>query len=201
MKQATSAIAWAALAGLLLAACGGTQPSPSGVATLPGPSAGSTGAASLAPTPGASDLTAQAVAYAQCMRSNGVPAWPDPDGGGRFDKSGISRAVGDLGSPTYQQYLTAAAACADVLPANMREPTAAEVQQQWTDDRNFAQCMRDSGVPNAPDPVADDNGRPYFDLTGTNIDPNSPQIQAWAQACASQLHLSGLPQVSGSGGS
>ncbi len=184
---------------LLVAACGGSGPSSTGVATLPSPSAVSSAEASAPPSPAASDLTAQGLAYARCMRSNGVPNWPDPNGSGGFDKRQISQATGDLGSPQYQQYLAASTACQNVLPANMREPTAAEVQQEWTDDRKFAQCMRDHGVANAPDPVADPNGQPYFDLTGTGIDPNSPQIQAWAQECVAQAHLSGLPRATGGG--
>ena len=199
MKRIAAAIATTALA-LLVAGCGGSSPSSTGVATLPSPSAGSTTQASQMPTPNASDQVAQALVYAQCMRSNGVPDWPDPNSSGGFDKSQIRPAVGDLGSPLYQQYQAAFTACQDRLPTNMREPTQAQLQQEWTDDRNFAQCMRNHGVPNAPDPVSDDHGRPYFNLSGTGIDRNSPQLIAAAQDCQSQLHLSTLPLVSSGGG-
>jgi hypothetical protein len=197
-RRLAAAVTTAAVA-LLVVACGSSGPSPSGVATLPSASAGPAAAASAAPSPNASDLAAQGLAYANCIRSNGVPGWPDPDASGAFDKSLVRRAVGELGSPTYQQYLTASTACQDLLPANMREPTAAEVQQQWTDDRNFAQCMRSLGVVNAPDPVADGNGRPYFNLAGTGIDTKSPDILAKAQKCATQLHMSTLPHAAGGG--
>lgn len=184
---------------LLVAACG-SGPGNNGIATLPSPSVGSAAQASPSPSPVPSDQVAQALAYAQCMRGHGVPAWPDPDGQGRFDKSMIIPAVGELGSPQYQTYLAASAACQDLLPTSMQGPTEAQIQQAWVDDRSFAQCMRALGVTNAPDPVADGNGMPYFDIAGTGIDPNSPQILAEAQQCQSQLHLSSLPRVSGGGG-
>src|ERR1700722_16160027 len=32
----------------------------------------------------------QAVAYARCIRSHGVPLWPDPESSGSFDKSELT---------------------------------------------------------------------------------------------------------------
>jgi hypothetical protein len=58
--------------------------------------------------------------------------------------------------------------------------------------------MRSLGVPNAPEPVANRDGLPVYDLQGTGIDPNSPQIRAKAQQCQSRLHMSQLPSVSDS---
>jgi hypothetical protein len=194
-------VATAALA-LLVAACGASQPSSTGVATMPNASAGPLARSSALPTSAASGEIAQALAYAQCIRSHGVSRWPDPDGSGVFDKSQVVAAVGrTLGSPQYQAYLQATSACQALAPSSMREPTPAQLQQQWADDRNFAQCMRDAGVSNAPDPVGDDEGRPYFNLSGTGIDPKSPQILAKAQACQLQLHLSTFPPATGGGGS
>lgn len=200
MKRIAAVVATATVA-LLAAACSGSGATATGVAALPSPSAASTAQASPTLMPGASGQIAQALAYAQCMRAHGVPDWPDPNSSGVFDKSLVSNAVGQsLGTPQYQRYLHAASACQDLLPTNMRGPTQAQVQQAWVDDRNFAQCMRSLGVTNAPDPVADDEGRPYFNLSGTGIDPNSPQIKAKAQECQSQLHLASLPRASGGGG-
>lgn len=199
MKSIAAILATAAVV-LLVTGCGGPGPSSNGVATLPSPSAGSARAARTAPPLSAGGQTEQALAYAQCLRSRGVPDWPDPNGSGGFDKAQVFRAVGNLGSPLYQRYAAAATACQDLLPTS-RELTAAQLQQDWTDDRNFAGCMRDAGVSNAPDPVSDGRGRPYFNLAGTGIDPMSPQILATARACQSQLHLSTFPPVSGGGGS
>jgi hypothetical protein len=192
MKR-TAAVTLASTAiSLLLAACGGTPPTPSGVAALPSPSTGSAAQAIGSAAPAAGDALAQALAYAQCMRANGVPEWPDPDSHGVFDKSLIKRAAPDR-TP---QLDAAFNACENLLPTSMRGPTPAEVQQAWTDARSFLQCMRALGVTNAPDPASDDQGMPVFNLAGTGIDPRSPQILAKAQQCQSQLHLQSLPHVS-----
>ena len=156
---------------------------------------GSAAQASGAESPGASDAIAQALAYAHCMRANGVPGWPDPDSHGVFDKSLVFRAAPNI-TP---QLEAAERACESVLPTSMQGPTPAQVQRAWTDARGFVQCVRALGLANAPDPVSDDQGLPVFNLSGTGIDPKSPQILAKAQQCQSQLHLSSLPRVSGGG--
>lgn len=194
MKRILAAIAGLAL---MVAACT-SGPASSGVATLPSPSGGSGAAASTSPTPAASGQVAQALAYAHCMRTHGVPTWPDPGSDGTFDKSQIKQAV-----PNFTPQVDAAeTACQDLLPTNGQAPTTADLPQEWTDARDLAQCLRTHGVPNAPDPVADPQHpeRPYFDLHGTTIDPNSPQVLAAVQACQSQLHLASLPPTSGGAG-
>jgi hypothetical protein len=196
MERTAAALAATALS-LLLAACGGAPPNPSGVATLPSPSTGSAAQASGSAAPAASGEMAQALAYAQCLRANGIPDWPDPDSHGVFDKSLVVRAA-----PNRTPQLDAAFnACESLLPSSMQGPTPAQVQQAWTDDRSFVACMRALGVTNAPDPVSDDQGMPVFNLAGTGIDPKSPQILAKAQQCQTQLHMPALPHVSGGAGS
>ena len=51
----------------------------------------------------------QAIAYAQCMRENGVPAFPDPDAEGRF--RGVGHEQQD--NPKYR---AAVEACRQKLP-------------------------------------------------------------------------------------
>jgi len=197
MKR-TAAVTLASIAiSLLLAACGSTPPGPSGVAALPSPSTGSAAQASGSAAPAASDQVAQALAYAHCMRANGVPDWPDPDSHGVFDKVLVKRAVPNV-TP---QLVAAQNACQNLLPTSMRGPTPAQLQQAWTEARAFVQCMRAVGVANAPDPARDGQGLPYFNLAGTGIDPKSPEIVAKAQQCQSQLHLPAPPRVSGGAGS
>jgi hypothetical protein len=199
MKRTAAVIVASTALSLLLAACSSTAPSSSGVAELPSPSASPASApqASGSATPAASDVLAQALAYAQCLRTNGIPDWPDPNSQGVFDKSQVMHAA-----PNRTPQLDAAFnACERLLPTSMQGPTPAQIQQAWTDDRSFVQCMRALGVTNAPDPVSDDNGMPVFNLTGTGIDPKSPQIVAKAQQCQSQLHMQSLPRVSNGAGS
>jgi hypothetical protein len=68
------------------------------------------------------------------------------------------------------------------------------------DALQFARCMRSHGVPNWPDYTLRD-GIPIFDLHGTSIAPNSPQIVARQMGCKSMLHLSYSSPTSGGLGS
>jgi hypothetical protein len=160
---------------LLLAACGGSGPTSSGVATMPGPSAGLATPAGLTATTAASDQIAQAIAYAQCMRSNGVPSWPDPDSSGTFPKSQLEH----LGV-TDSKLQAGESACQHLLPNGGSGPTQAQLQQSRAQALNFAQCMRSQGVPNFPDP--DDTGR-VPDPASVGLNQGAPQFQAANQAC------------------
>jgi hypothetical protein len=115
----------------------------------------------------------QAIAYAQCMRENGVPDFPDPDASGRF------RGVGHeaQGDPKFQ---AAQEACRDLAPGGEHERLGdpAFVEQM----REFSQCMRDNGLPDFPDP--DPNGR----LRGAGHEQrNDPQYQAAFETCRGKL--------------
>jgi hypothetical protein len=93
-----------------------------------------------------SDDRDQAVAFAQCMRENGAPDFPDPDAQGRF--RGLGHEQQD--NPKFR---AAQEACRDLAPGaeheNFGDP--AFVEQM----REFSQCMRDKGVPDFPDPDPD----------------------------------------------
>src|SRR5882757_8526973 len=147
---ATAIIATAILA--LLAACTGS----------PSPAGGSPTEEGLTGTP-------SAVGYSQCMRSHGVPNFPDPNGSGEIPKAtaqqlGVSSA----------QYQTAQTACAHLLP-NSGEASQAEIAQMMSGMRGFAHCMRSHAVSNWPDPSTDNAGYPIFYLHN-KIDANSPEI-------------------------
>jgi hypothetical protein len=160
---------------LLAAACGGTAPSSSGVATLPSPSAGSTAQAGNSPTAAASGQIAQAIAYAQCMRSNGVPSWPDPDSSATFPKTQLEH----LGV-TDSKLQAGESACQALLPNGGSGPTQVQLQQSRAQALSFAQCMRSYGVPDFPDP--DDTGR-IPDPASLGLNQGAPQFQAANEAC------------------
>ena len=128
----TAAVLVATAALALLSACSG------------GPSSTSSGGASNA---GGSANT-KALAFARCMRSDGVPDFPDPNSAGEFNKTTVHQL-----SAGNSQYQTATQACAHLLPNGGGGPTAAEVQQEWNGMASFARCMRSHGVPNWPDPT------------------------------------------------
>jgi hypothetical protein len=146
---------------LLAAAC---SSSPSSTASAGSPSAGST--------------AAKAVAYTQCMRSHGVPEYPDPDSSGQLQKIGSGQQVGVSDA----QLTTASNACQSLWP--YQALTQAQQQQELTEDLKFAQCMRSHGVPTLPDPVAT-NGQVEFviSVSKDGFNPRSPQILAKARAC------------------
>ena len=152
-QPVAAVIAVAALA-LLEAACGGGSPSSSG---------GSPHAAESSRSP-------SALAYSACMRSHGVPNYPDPDSSGQLPKTD-ARQLG-VSSTAYQ---AAQRACGHLLPtggsACMQNddcsPTLA--QQLLTADRKLAQCMRSHGISNFPDPTDGGRGGPWFNITKAGI--------------------------------
>jgi hypothetical protein len=161
-RTVAAIIAAAALA-LLAAACGsGGSPSPAG-------SGGS-------PAAGGSAGSPSAVAYSACIRSHGVPTYPDPNSSGQLPKTDAQL----LGVST-SQYQAAQHACQHLLPTggSIQQQEAqcmqnsdcppALVQQMMTADLKLALCMRSHGVPNFPDPTNGGSGGPFFPISRAGI--------------------------------
>jgi hypothetical protein len=177
---AAVAIATTILA-LLAVACGGSN------------SPGAAGRGS----PGNSFASASAVAYSACMRSHGVPNYPDPGGDGNLPK-GSAQAFGVSNS----QYQAAERACRHLLPTRDTTFTAsltqclmtgdcppAVLQRALTEGLRFAQCMHNHGVPNWPDPAVDSMGRPSFQVTAAGISiasTRSPRMLSKIGRCQNQ---------------
>jgi hypothetical protein len=114
-------------------------------------------------------------AYAQCMRDNGVPNFPDPDPNGRF---GAGHEALNRDDPKYK---AANEKCRDLLPAGDKHDVAGpETIQNLV---KFAQCMRDNGVPDFPDPDADGN----FPRDAEQKAHNNPKFQAASEKCRKNL--------------
>lgn len=180
-RRAAAVVAPAVTMLILVTGCAGT------------PSATRSG---TSPTPGHATASASTVAYAACMRSHGVPKYPDPDSNGGLpkggaDQFGVSNAV----------FQAAQSACQNLLPA-----TNGSLEQQirecyqggvcppdlvtnmMTLGQKFASCMRSHGVSNWPDPSLDPAGKPYFNLTGhgwTHDQWHSSAIVTKSRQCAS----------------
>lgn len=92
-----------------------------------------------------------AVEFAACMRENGVHEFPDPDASGELTIDAVANGSSlDTSSATWK---TAVAACKDVQPAGfMGHRRSAEQQAAALE---FAQCMRDNGQEDFPDPAPD----------------------------------------------
>ncbi|MDA8043827.1 MAG: hypothetical protein M0Z30_01100 [Actinomycetota bacterium] len=173
----------AALAlGVTAAGCSAISSSP----TVP--AAGSQSTATAAPGGSSSagpTALADAVAYSQCVRSHGVPNFPDPvqtpSGGYGYRTAGI-----DPNSAAFQGAVQACKALPSPWNSTGQQLSPAQ-QQAWL---NWAQCIRAHGLPAFPDPTF--SGREVHD---SGVGSNSPQLQPAMAACKSHQ-----PSVGGLGG-
>jgi hypothetical protein len=118
----------------------------------------------------------KALAYAQCMRTHGVPKFPDPDSRGVF---GISPS--ELGPTNGTQFRAADKACRHLLPGG--QPMTPAQQRKVTDEAlRFVACMRSHGLPSFPDPIVNAQGI-GFRVGRGGPGPRSPQFKAAQQAC------------------
>jgi len=123
----------------------------------------------------------RAVAFATCMRENGVDEFPDPDASGELTIDGVLNGSSiDPGSRTWTR---AVEACRDLQPPGFTGDD--EVTDEERDTRlAFAECMRENGVRDFPDPV---DGEP---LVNTNRIPSAATesgmgvLNAAMRACA-----------------
>jgi hypothetical protein len=157
------AVGSAAIA-VLIAACGGGSSNP--------------------PTAAQSKNYQKALAFVQCMRTHGQPTFPDPTSQGIVSDVQAKITPGILAS--YQQ-------CRTLLPPGLLQLSEAQREQLTTQALRRAQCMRDHGVLNFPDPGS--HPQP-------GLDPNSPVFQAAARVCLEPTGpvRVGVKQVKGGGG-
>jgi hypothetical protein len=171
-------------AALVVAGCGGAG-SPR-IANVASSTTNTRGSSSPEATRGTN-----ALAFSDCMRSDGVPYYPDPESSGNLPK-GDAQAFGVSTS----QYQAAEQACGRLLPGSggasltqclmTGDCPRSVVQPALEEGRKFAQCMRSHGVKNWPDPSVDSLRRPSFQVTkaGISIDATrSPQMLSKIGAC------------------
>jgi len=169
---------------LVLAACGGSS----------GPQVAGSGSSPKTASSSSTGSSADLLEYANCMRSHGLPDFPDPDSSGGFP---MPQNI-DPNSPQYQ---AAANACKAYQGPGLNLTPAREEQIE-AHALEYAQCMRSHGVPNYPDPVIkfSDGGvssSQSLGGPGSGIDPNSPAFQAALKTCQS---LQNVKQGAGNGG-
>jgi hypothetical protein len=193
----------AAAAAIALAGCGGGSKSPAvasvATTTTSSSAASSTnGKASSGSTTPGTTLANAPLAYSRCMRSHGVPNFPDPNPGGgfTFHPGGID--------PSSPAFTAAQAKCQKLMggpaPGSTTHPTA-----QWLAHMvKVAQCMRRHGITNFPDPRTSVPSNPFpagsgggviSDIEGVilifpaaTIDMQSPTFTRAAAACQFPLH-------------
>jgi|SRR5579862_1655844 len=155
---------------LLAAGCGGSSSAP-GVASV----ASST---TTAPT-----TQNGLLGFSSCMRSNGVPSFPDPQ---RYAGGNVKLTIHQLGnSPQIQ---AAMQACNHLLPTRGGSPpTPQQTRTQLADELSFARCMRSHGVSRFPDPSA--QGSLSVEMVEAHgIDVHSPAVLHVVQTCLPASH-------------
>lgn len=174
-----------AVVGLALAAaaCGGS-PAETGVArigTTTTPTVGLAGSAAR----GGLSAKGNPLKYSTCMRSQGVPNFPDPSASDSVIRAFKSSGV--FASPTF---MAAARACAKYNGGHL--PTTATTQVVSPKEMQkllaVSHCMRVHGVPNFPDPnpITGEMGRP------AGISANSPTVIAALRDCSPLGRAAGL---------
>ena len=131
-----------------------------------------------------------ALAYAQCMRTHGVPAFTDP-----VIANSHSIELGKGGDPSSPQYKSANAACEHLLPNGGSGPTPIQLRQALAQDIKFAKCMRSHGLPNFPDPKETSGGITFGNGNGPQpgVQKGSPQFRAAQAACRRYCQAGRVP--------
>jgi hypothetical protein len=148
---------------------------------------GNTNATSTGPSP--QSFASAAYKHAACMRSHGLPDFPDPQIENTSTVHRIRQALppGVASSP---KFAAAREACKGLLP----EPNNGGPPQQADDERAraqyllaFAQCLRAHGVAGFPDPTA--QGQLTLAMIhSAGVDLQAPSILPAARACVSVTH-------------
>ena len=158
---------------VLAAGCGGSSSGSPRVATVG------------AVTTTASTTQPSLDAYAHCMRSHGVPSFPDPDSTGGIPKLQVVNAR--QSDPS--RFDSADADCRALLPNGSLAPPES-AQQRRTDLANmlsFAKCMRRRGVSNFPDPTAQ-QGITVAYVEAHGVDVHSTVVLRVVQECLPASH-------------
>ncbi|GAB3513900.1 hypothetical protein [Phytohabitans suffuscus] len=164
------ALAAAALA--FLTACSG-EADGGGIATAGGGAAAS---------PPASTDPDQGRKFAQCMRDNGIPDFPDPGPDGQILNPDFERGklVSEAGRKAFE-------ACRELAPNGGERRELDPAQQEQL--RDWAECMRANGV-DMPDP--DPNTGGFLGLSGDlPFDIDDPKFQAAMEACQDKFTFRG----------
>lgn len=171
--RAAAAVAFVAAA-VLLAACGSSPSSPG--------SGGTPAATGVA-------LSPSALAFAQCMRSHGVPEFPDPGGNGPGLQGSAQQMAQQLGV-SVSRLRAASATCLPLNPKANSSGSRPLTAQEEQDYLRAAACMRSHGVSGFPDPSFT-GGHVSLSIP-SSINTSSPQVIRAIHTCQ-KLIPAGLP--------
>jgi hypothetical protein len=126
----------------------------------------------------------KAVKFAACIREHGVSDFPDPNANGEFGSYGVS--------VTPAVWIAANKACKELQPpgsfSSKRSP------EEQSDALRFAQCVREHGVKDFPDPV---NGEPLIDtykIPSSDTPRGMSILNAATEKCGDLLNLPAADQ-------
>jgi hypothetical protein len=168
-----AAVAAVAACSLLAAGCGGS---------------GGAGVASITSSTTATTSTASQrglLAFAQCMRSHGMPNFPDPQQGPGGNVKLVLHRVGT----SKRQMNASLSACHRLLPTGGGPPpqTPRQLRTQLADGLSFARCMRSHGVSRFPDPTP--QGQLSVEMVQQHgVDVRSPAVLHVVQECLPASH-------------
>jgi len=159
-RRSAGALAVLAATALLTTACSSPSPESSGTAS----------------TAESASYRAN-IAFSQCMRTHGVPDFPDPQPGSNFSLSGpLTGPAADTTSGK------ATIACEHLLPNGPVSSNGSVSTQELAEGVALAQCLRSHGEPSFPDPTVV-NGGLSFDFTSVS----TSQFKAAVSACRSAV--------------
>ena len=128
------------------------------------------------------------VKFAECMRSNGVSQFPDPNASGKLTIDAVANGSGlNTSTPAFKQAISA---CRNLEPAGFTGSKRSSQQQQA--GLKFAECIRANGVSDFPDPL------PNGPLVDTNRIPSAAQpggmsaLRAAMQKCRDVAAVAGV---------
>jgi hypothetical protein len=120
-----------------------------------------------------------AVSFGDCMRSHGVPNFPDSP----YEQKNALRSS-NAQSPAVQ---SAEAACGHLLAHGGQSQSPARSQAQIAAALAFARCIRSHGFPRFPDPTS--GGQLTHEmLANAGIDLHQPAVLQAGDACAGVTH-------------
>jgi hypothetical protein len=147
-----------------------------------------------APGPAASPSL---IGFSHCMRSHGVPKFPDPGSGGIYPKGGPT-VLGVSNS----QFNAARTACQRLLPNTINGASIERCESAGACSRTMTQailkaCCHSPGAcaptecRTGPIPAPDSVGRVAFPISigKDGFDPNSPQVGTRKNECGHMVHL------------
>lgn len=136
------------------------------------------------------------LAFAQCMRDNGIdmddPVLNEGGGGRVLGLGGGQRQIDLFG----EDFRVAQEACSSYLEAARPEIDPEAEQERLEEQLLLAQCIRDAGYPEYPDPAIGTDGRLQRvrgdGMQEIGIDRRSPEFQAVMGTCRDELGIEGF---------